>query len=246
MNGKILGLLAVVTMAGSMTATAQVTTLNFQGGEFGGLASYLPTGFVGPQDGSDPNFPTSDFTGQLIASITLDGSVKAHDLSLVSYSFGVSGYDYVDGVKTSASVGLTTGPAPYINVSSQTDFCDLLGDCIDITTSKHGRITGAVINISGSNYNSSADTISINSGGASIFNEYEQNGTCQNQLPYGVPAGTPYTGPTINPCILSGSTQHGGWKVTTARAPEIDPASATSGLTLLLGGLAVLRGRRKI
>lgn len=30
------------------------------------------------------------------------------------------------------------------------------------------------------------------------------------------------------------------------RAPEIDPASATSGFTLLLGGLAVLRGRRKV
>jgi hypothetical protein len=27
-------------------------------------------------------------------------------------------------------------------------------------------------------------------------------------------------------------------------APEIDPASALSGLTLLLGGLAVVRGRR--
>lgn len=28
-------------------------------------------------------------------------------------------------------------------------------------------------------------------------------------------------------------------------APEIDPASAMAGLTLLLGGLAVVRGRRK-
>ena len=28
-------------------------------------------------------------------------------------------------------------------------------------------------------------------------------------------------------------------------APEIDPASIASGLTLLFGGLAVLRGRRK-
>ena len=28
------------------------------------------------------------------------------------------------------------------------------------------------------------------------------------------------------------------------RAPEIDPASAMAGLTLLAGGLAVLRGRR--
>lgn len=29
------------------------------------------------------------------------------------------------------------------------------------------------------------------------------------------------------------------------RAPEIDPASALAGLTLLAGGLAVLRGRRE-
>lgn len=32
--------------------------------------------------------------------------------------------------------------------------------------------------------------------------------------------------------------------VATTSAPEIDPASAISGLTLLLGGLAVVRGRR--
>jgi len=31
----------------------------------------------------------------------------------------------------------------------------------------------------------------------------------------------------------------------TVRAPEIDPASAMSGLTLLAGGLVVLRGRRR-
>jgi hypothetical protein len=31
----------------------------------------------------------------------------------------------------------------------------------------------------------------------------------------------------------------------TVNAPEIDPASAMTGLTLLFGGLTVLRGRRK-
>jgi LPXTG-motif cell wall-anchored protein len=31
----------------------------------------------------------------------------------------------------------------------------------------------------------------------------------------------------------------------TVRAPEIDPASAMAGLTMLAGGLAVLRGRRR-
>jgi hypothetical protein len=30
------------------------------------------------------------------------------------------------------------------------------------------------------------------------------------------------------------------------RAPEIDPASAMAGLTMLAGGLAVLRGRRRV
>jgi hypothetical protein len=33
---------------------------------------------------------------------------------------------------------------------------------------------------------------------------------------------------------------------TPVKAPEIDPASAMAGFTMLAGGLAVLRGRRKI
>jgi hypothetical protein len=33
---------------------------------------------------------------------------------------------------------------------------------------------------------------------------------------------------------------------TSVKAPEIDPASAMAGLTMLAGGLAVLRGRRRI
>jgi hypothetical protein len=39
-----------------------------------------------------------------------------------------------------------------------------------------------------------------------------------------------------------GNPGHGGKP---AQAPEIDPASAMGGLTLLVGGLAVLRGRSK-
>ena len=38
---------------------------------------------------------------------------------------------------------------------------------------------------------------------------------------------------------------HEGPKPGTVSAPEIDPASAMAGLTMLAGGLAVLRGRRK-
>lgn len=35
------------------------------------------------------------------------------------------------------------------------------------------------------------------------------------------------------------------WATAPVSAPEIDPASGLSGLTLLAGGLAVLRGRRQ-
>jgi hypothetical protein len=48
-------------------------------------------------------------------------------------------------------------------------------------------------------------------------------------------------------CASSGrNTTPGVWTSPATQAPEIDPASAASGLTLLLGGVAVLRGRRRI
>ncbi len=44
--------------------------------------------------------------------------------------------------------------------------------------------------------------------------------------------------------LKQSNTAAGVWTVSLAKAPEIDPASASTGLTLLLGGLAVLCGRR--
>lgn len=43
----------------------------------------------------------------------------------------------------------------------------------------------------------------------------------------------------------SSCTGSGGGDVKHVSAPEIDPASAMAGLTLMVSGLAVLRGRRK-
>jgi hypothetical protein len=43
-----------------------------------------------------------------------------------------------------------------------------------------------------------------------------------------------------------GNTTPGVWTSPATKAPEIDPASAAAGVTLLFGGLAVLRGRRKL
>jgi hypothetical protein len=48
-------------------------------------------------------------------------------------------------------------------------------------------------------------------------------------------------------CGATGSNSKAGvWTPPAARAPEIDPASVASGLTLLLGGIAVMCGRRKL
>jgi hypothetical protein len=61
---------------------------------------------------------------------------------------------------------------------------------------------------------------------------------------YNLGCGTPGA---VGDCFTSTttSTAPGTW-TTTAQAPEISPASAASGLMLLLGGLAVLRGRRRL
>ena len=42
------------------------------------------------------------------------------------------------------------------------------------------------------------------------------------------------------------NSQSGPSQPTKTQAPEIDPASAMAGLTMLAGGIAVLRGRRRI
>ena len=62
--------------------------------------------------------------------------------------------------------------------------------------------------------------------------------TCTASVPQGRPQGFG--------CGSTGSnTTPGVWTSSATQAPEIDPASAASGLTLLLGGLAVLRGPRR-
>jgi hypothetical protein len=56
---------------------------------------------------------------------------------------------------------------------------------------------------------------------------------------------TSVTAPDISKILLGGYNQGAQiGAIEAVRAPEIDPTSAASGLTLLLGGLLVLRGRR--
>jgi hypothetical protein len=224
---------------------AQVTVLDYQGNVITGLSTYLPSGFTTPTQ--TYSLPTAGYTGTVSVEITLSGSLAANDLTLTSFKSNLAGTD-------GTNVSLYVGPGPLSNFtpsgSTQIDFCGPGDGCIDFTTS-HGAITGATIGISGSTYHSAFDTLSIGPGGDSLSYLYGSvNGGCQSvPLVHGTnSAGTvfTYSGPTIRPCsINAGSSAAGTWTVTgVLAAPEIDPASAAGGLTLLLGGIAVLRGRR--
>jgi hypothetical protein len=74
------------------------------------------------------------------------------------------------------------------------------------------------------------------------------NGQCGNQfVPENMPGGGfIYNGAGISVCSLTAtSSSPGSWTVAGASAPEIDPATAGSALTLLAGFAAMMRGRRR-
>jgi hypothetical protein len=231
MNTKILGLLAVGLTAGPIAANAQTTTLDYQGTVMNGISIYLPVG----QTQATP-LPTANFTGTLTASLTLTGSLSANDLTLVSYDINLNGRS--NGTIFSLT-NITAGPPDVIREPGGPIFCGTTS-CIDLTTS-HGAFTGATIDLTSFTYHSNFEHVVIGPTGDSFsFAFGNVNGGCESILPAN---NAPYMGPTINPCRADASNSKAGvWTVT--RTPEIDPASAVSGLTLLLGGVAVLRGRR--
>jgi hypothetical protein len=239
MNIKTLGLLAVALVAGPMAANAQITTLEYQGNVMSGTSTYLPSGFV--TSILFPPLPTLPFTGTFTASVTLSGSISANDLMLVSYGFNLNGTN-----GTSSAIGVDAGMAPIIPYLAP-DFCSDTGSCIDLTTSK-GAITGATIDFLSDEYHAPKSEATIGPTGDSFsYLLATSNGTCDDMFyPIATSPGYYYPGPGFNPCTVNVSnTKAGDWTVSTTQVPEIDPASATSGLTLLLGGLLVLRGRER-
>jgi hypothetical protein len=104
------------------------------------------------------------------------------------------------------------------------------------STDANGMLTAWNIVVSGGILQgTSAHTlaaVTINNSAGDSFSSSASNPSC------GVPPGPP---PGCFAVTESGGAP-GVWGIT--KAPEIDSASAASGLTLLLAGLAVLRGRR--
>jgi hypothetical protein len=241
MNSKLLGLLGIAIVVAPLAVSAQTTSLDYQGNVMSGSSSYLPTGFTYPSEGNAV-LPSTPFTGTYTASITLTGSLAANDLFITSYTLslnGNNGYGYTDESSSDSA-----GPSSPIFIESPggTSFCgSLSGSCIDLT-SANGAITGASIEIFSSGYHVSTTVFGIAASG-DFYNSQANgtNGSCQYEIPSS--PGAVYTGPTINPCaVIAGNEAAGTWTV--SQTPEIDASSAVSGMMLLIGGAAVLRGKR--
>ena len=242
MNRKILGLLVVGLTIGSV-ASAQETVLNYQGYVMGGTITSLPNGFTANTDGSFPPLPTSSYTGSITASITLSGSLNESTLELISYSlnFGPNGQGF-----NASNTNLFEGNFIDSGPQGSPSFCGPF-NCIDLTTSTSGAITGAAVDFTSGTYHTSQTQFEIGPNGDSFSYLYAtSNGTCLNQVPLSPPGPQiPYTGGTVSACSVNVSNPTAGvWSVT--KAPEIDPGSAGSGLALLLGSLVVLLSRRTI
>jgi hypothetical protein len=143
----------------------------------------------------------------------------------------MSGGDQLSGFITLSGSGAASNVTSFqFNVTDGTPLGDGPYPSIALTTA-NGVVTGAIVDW---------DKPAI--GGSYIFDisfSIGPHGDTYNNFAAGGPSGEclPYCG------VMESNSTPGVWEV--VRAPEIDPASAASGLTLLLGSIAVLRGRRK-
>ena len=214
--------LAVLLALSVGSVHAQITTLTYDGVDTTGSYTSLATGaysVAGP----------FTFDATFDATLVISGSLaNTNDLRLVSASVSAGSFGPLDF----GPGGMTGGPY----------FCNMFG-CINLSF-KDGLITGATADFTDNLYHSSNEKFSLGPTGDSLLYQYASTfGTCDS-LTHG--GHQPNNGPPIKFCDAHASnTTAGEWTVTTVKAPEIDPASAAGGLTLLFGALAVLLSRRK-
>jgi hypothetical protein len=160
--------------------------------------------------------------GELVLSSPLGDNL--HDFAVTPVSFNFDG-NTVFGPALDSSTNPFTGPADAASFRFSTDAHGMLTawDIVVSTTIFQGDNPESSAGVT---INNAGDSFSANAGGSFCLD----------------PAGPPPGCFTIE----ASSALPGVWKASVTSAPEIDPALAAGGLTLLLGGLAVLRGRRKL
>jgi len=229
MNSKIVGLLAVSTLTASMSALGASETLTYSSAPF--TSAYAV-------DSSSPAAVAvnSYFTATLTLSTPLGDN------------FSGSASNDVTSLVFTTHTGATTNSI----VVTPTE---AVGSSFDFSTNSTGAITGwdftAGIVSNGSTQLPSTSDVLFHScsnygcaAGSYNGQGYGVTGDWYDYLPGSSTAsdGCTYSAPTS---CGSKSGAVGSWTVGVAQAPELDPASATAGLTLVIGGFMVLRGRRR-
>jgi len=201
MNKLFKLIVPIAFMLGSGVATAQVTTLTYEGNP---LDATFVTYMSDP-----PTEVTTPFNGSVIASITLDGSLSSNDLALVSYDASAGGFSF-DAV-------------PCCNTPIPGDTAFVIPGVTIYLATTNGAITGATLDFYSYQTYGLRETVSI--GGPS-----GDNIAAETSNPFGTGTG-----------LYGSNGSPGVWTV--ASAPEINPSSSATALTLLLGGLAIVRRR---
>lgn len=232
---KLSGFVAVsmvVAVCAPFTANADdIVTLNYQSAPLTGTYSSLVSGLPA----ADP-FVNSTFTGTLDASVVFDETQLAlnSETGAISYNFTLNGTGAAAGV----SLGFDSYPVPiYVYQGCRA------GDYAIGICSSNGGVTGATVDIAVSqgveSMASSFSNLSIGPLGDAATVENTGCGAALQGT-----TGTTYTGPSMGVCYLqAANSTAGSWTV--ASAPEIDPGTAGSALTLLAGFAAMVRGRRR-
>jgi hypothetical protein len=215
MNSKIYRLLVLGSMvAGPMAANAQTETLDYIGSPF---TSRSIDGNL--TNGLANSIPEN--AGELVFGSPLGDNLHNVAVTPVSWSF--------DSNTQFGSIYLNSHNPAAADPGDSMSFL--------FSTDAHGLITGWSIAVVGGIFEGtnspSFAQITIGNAGDTFSTGFSSP---ECAVPPGVPA----------PCytVTESNAAAGSWSSTVARAPEIDSTSAASGLTLLLGGIAVLRGRR--
>lgn len=190
---------------------------------------------------------TLNYTGSLFTSLTISGNstnalanAPAQNMGDLVFSSPLA--DNLNNVAvTPLSYSFNSGTqfgGIYLNSSNPQSGSPGNAASFIVSTDSSGMLTGWNINVTGgifggTNSPSFASILISNSGDS--FSTGFSTPSCA--APPGV----------STPCYtVSENNSARGFFSSTIAAPEIDGASAASGLTLLLGGFAVLRGGRKV
>ena len=215
-------LVAVLTL-GAITAHAQTTILDFQGGEMTGTSTSLQAGAS--------SIASSPASGEITASFVLQGSIAANNLSLVSYNIDFTGSGGFSDQFGQVPLSVVPGGVVLGAGTGEIQFITANGAIIGANVDLHSPQQGVSI---------TADQFVFGPGGDSYSYQFATPvlGGCENLLEGGASV------MTVATCSVSvKSAAPGTW--TAVSAPELDPTSAAGGMSLLLGCMAVMLGRRK-